>query len=59
MFEIRDAAGLRLAMAVERSDAESILRAFVATAPGREDEIFLVTVDPDGLAQAREDIFDL
>ena len=36
-----------------------MLHAFVLTSPGREDDVFLVSLSADGREIAREDLFDV
>jgi hypothetical protein len=36
-----------------------MLQAFVLTSPGREDEVFLISLTATGQVVAREDFFDL
>jgi hypothetical protein len=59
MYAVRDR-HLTLASAASEADAIATLRALVATAPGREDDIVLVEVDGTGrpLGPAR-DVFDV
>jgi hypothetical protein len=48
-----------LARAETRSEGVAMLRAYVATAPGREDELTMVTLGPAGSVVLREDVFDV
>lgn len=59
MYAVRDRQ-LTLASADSEISAIAAMRALVATAPGREDEIFIVEVDAHGDAiGAPRDIFDV
>ena len=59
MYVVRDGA-LTVCSDEREASAVAMLRALVATAPGREDDLVLIELDPSGrpLGQPR-DIFDL
>jgi hypothetical protein len=58
-LQIHDRGGVILAKAETRAQAVAMLRAYVATAPGREDELTMVTIGPSGSIVLREDVFDV
>lgn len=58
-YELRDYDGSVLAETGSHSEGVRMLQAFVLTAPGREDDVFLVSLSADGREIAREDSFDV
>jgi hypothetical protein len=58
-YELRDCDDMILGVSESRAEAIRMLQAFVLTSPGREDEVFLVSLTANGRVVAREDLFDL
>jgi hypothetical protein len=56
---LRDCDNTILGVSESRAEAVRMLQAFVLTSPGREDEVFLISLTAGGQVVAREDLFDL
>ena len=58
-YELRDVEERVLGDSSSYGEAVRMLQAFVLTSPGREDDVFLVSLSADGQEIAREDLFDI
>jgi hypothetical protein len=56
---LRDVSGAHLGESPSHEAAVRMLRAYVATAPEKEDTVFLAILSADGREIAREDLFDV
>jgi hypothetical protein len=58
-YALHDRAGQVLGTTGSHAEGVRMLQAYVLTAPGREDDVFLVSLSADGRQIAREDLFDI
>ena len=58
-YALHDRAGQLLGTSGSHAEGVRMLQAYVLTAPGREDDVFLVSLSADGREIVREDLFDI
>lgn len=58
-YELREGDSRVLGEAESHAEGRRMLQAFVMTSPGREDDVWLVSVGADGSDVLREDVFDI
>jgi hypothetical protein len=58
-YEVRDRDGRVLGRSEGRAEGTRMVFALAMTAPGHEDDVFLVSLAADGREVMREDVFDI